>query len=105
VRDTDEKALDLMHSECLNSGQLSGLHTIFRKNPWHIPTLLSLAEMHFVSRANDETGQDMVERALLALDAASHPHFFDATSSGGALLAFEGEGDGVCYFHAIMRHM
>ena len=47
-----------------------------------------------------------VERAMLALDAAAHPHFWRG-GGGRAMLEMEQqaeEGAGV-YFHAIMRHM
>ncbi len=63
LRDSYEQALDTQHAACLAAGDVSGLHAIYRKNPWHVPTLLSLAEVHFFSRANDETGQDMVQFA------------------------------------------
>lgn len=60
LRDSEEQALDKWHAACLDSAEVAGLHRILRKNPWHVPTLLSLAEVHFFSRANDETGQDLV---------------------------------------------
>ena len=110
-----------LHCACLDAGDVSGLHSILHKSPWHVPALLSLAEVHFFSRANDETGQDLVlhsshpgrcvtdicpqvERAMLALDAAAHPHFWRG-GGGSAMLGTEGQGTGAVYFHAIMRHM
>ena len=80
----------LQFAQAVNSYDANSLVALFRVFPWHIDTLLQLAD---ISRYQGDLGQagDFIERALFAMERSAAPAFVSGitASTGPPMLDFD----------------